>query len=601
MWGRGGNRPGNRARRDAVFVPIDGSGLHRGGGSVSAGGYGRRQPRVQPSAVVQWIRDAFHLARHRDTFKPFGVKRHGIDPGYPQLSADYSDDHPELGGLYLSHNTVLLVFGVGTTVEQANGVLLPLGGQLVGSIPGVAGESPSILIVKLPTTTHQELETALGTLRASSLVVEAVQDVLLGPHATPPSKGAHPISWSWNSSGPGGDTDNLKLVRAPQMWNLNGALRKAHRGTLTGILDVGFGNHPDVSFVTQGPASVGFHGLAVAGIVAAKYGNDLGIEGINPFSDSDYSSGGLIVSSLPVLIGGGGGTHLMESLGALMVSGLRGLRLARPELRVINISLGYNWIENGVDPNTQAARAVANRHGRAVAQIPQGLGASPLIVVSAGNDLAHFSQSNVGGHIMAPGLAGHMLTADPNLWRAEVKLILYNNGTHGGLGGTRGIDAWASVMGIDGYRGNDAVLRMMVDIDDGTPDGGQFVNFEEDPSAPEFTNNSLDADGEGGIGDGEIDMCDFRRWRDWYHHIWNYGAHSLEGTEDHAKMDVNGNGATEDGQAESKLLGLRSRYAGALPGPAHQPSIALGQCGDPVREGRGPGRGHPYSGPIPNR
>jgi len=531
---------------------------------------------------------------------------------------DYSNNHPELAGMYLSHNTILLVFGLGTTVEEANELLIPLGGQLVGAIQGIPGETPSILIVKLATATHQELEIALGTLRASPLVLEAVQDGLLGPHATPPdSQGNHPVSWDWASSGPGGFTDNLKLTRAPQMWNFNQALRKENRGTLTGIIDVGFSAHEDLSFATHGSASLGFHGTAVAGIIAAKYENDLGIEGINPFSDSDYSSGGLVAYSLPLLGGAGSGLQLLESLGNLMVSGLRGFHLARPEIRVINVSLGYNWQHNGVDPNTQEARDLVTRQGRAVAQIPQGLGRSPLIVVSAGNDngldarygspftnaalehgvpnilvveggywdgldLAHFGQSNLGGHIMAPGLAvfsttlgvdgysdetngeshtgtsyaaayvsglaGYLLAADPTLTPAEVKLILHNNGTATGPGTARGIDAWASVMGIDSYRGGDVMLKMMLDIDDGTLDGNQRVRTDM-VGFPDY--DEEDADGDGGLGDGKIDMSDFRVWRDWFLKTSGVDADRFDGREDHPKMDVNDNGVTEDDAGES--------------------------------------------------
>jgi signal peptidase I len=142
-----------------------------------------------------------------------------------------------------------------------------------------------------------------------------------------------------------------------------------------------------------------------------------------------------------------------------------------------------------------------------------------------------------------------MLAADPNLGPAEIKLILFNNGTHSGLGGTRGIDAWASAMGIDGYRGNEAILRMMVDIDDGTPDGNQRVDYEDPPLFGDFLED--DADGDGGIGDGSVDMSDFRTWRDWYLRLNKAGEEKLDGGEDHVKMDVNGNGEAEDPQMES--------------------------------------------------
>ena len=50
-------------------------------------------------------------------------------------------------------------------------------------------------------------------------------------------------------------------------------------------------------------------------------------------------------------------------------------------------------------------------------------------------------------------------------------------------------------------------MKMLIDIDDGTIDGNQRVHAE---SGTDFVTE--DSDGDGGRGDGTIDMSDFRRW-----------------------------------------------------------------------------------------
>jgi hypothetical protein len=94
-------------------------------------------------------------------------------------------------------------------------------------------------------------------------------------------------------------------------------------------------------------------------------------------------------------------------------------------------------------------------------------------------------------------------------------------------------------------KSNDNVLRMMCDIDDGTPDGNQRVTYD----GKEFLDN--DADEDQGVGDGDIDMSDFRRWRDWFLLTQTAVDIDLDGDHDHFKKDVNKNGAVEDPAGES--------------------------------------------------
>jgi hypothetical protein len=535
---------------------------------------------------------------------------------------DYSNDHPDLPGIYLSHNTVLLAFQVGTTVGEANDLLTPLGAALQGGIHGVADEVPSILILKLATTNHLEMEAALGTLRNDSHVLHVAQDVLLGPDALPPFQETYPPGWEWTTT-EGGANHHLKTSRVPQMWNLNRALEKQGRGTRIGIVDVGFWQHDDLIFETFGLPIDHFHGTVIAGTIGAVHSNDLGVEGIYPFLRLENPLGGMVTQALPVFPALGDKWAELTSLGELMVEGIKLFVTQRPDLRVINVSLGYNWVLNGINPTNPAAVNLANTQGALLSQELQGIVSPPLIVVSAGNDngadakygspmtnaalvqgafnilvveniywdgsqFTRWQSSNVGGHISAPGvlifstnvgpsgyadqtgdefhvgtsfsagmvtgLASYLLAADKDLNPAQVKKILVDNGAPTGGGSKPLIDAWAAVMGIDELRGDDRVLRMMLDIDDGTPDGNQRVKYADTVEFPDY--DSIDADGDGGLGDGgpgdgNVDMSDFRVWRDWYLKIGGLDYDHYDGRDDHPKMDVNDNGVTEDDAGES--------------------------------------------------
>ena len=88
-----------------------------------------------------------------------------------------------------------------------------------------------------------------------------------------------------------------------------------------------------------------------------------------------------------------------------------------------------------------------------------------------------------------------------------------------------------------------------MDIDDGTPDGNQRY-------FPAAAGDYLleDADGDGAVGDGRVDMSDFRRWRDWL--LLAEGAvsySSLDGAPDHPKKDVNQDGLLLDPLSEALL------------------------------------------------
>jgi subtilisin family serine protease len=139
------------------------------------------------------------------------------------------------------------------------------------------------------------------------------------------------------------------------------------------------------------------------------------------------------------------------------------------------------------------------------------------------------------------GLVSYLYTLAPELPRPTLTdnrvydLLVGTGGYAGRVVGRRRVDAFAAAMGVDRVIGGDRVLRILVDVDDGTVDGDQRVSAAGAEDARE------DADGDGGAGDGVVDMADFRRWRDWLLAAEGKGA-GLDGGDRHPKKDVNGNG-----------------------------------------------------------
>ena len=156
------------------------------------------------------------------------------------------------------------------------------------------------------------------------------------------------------------------------------------------------------------------------------------------------------------------------------------------------------------------------------------------------------------------GLISYLFSVDPTLVASEIVDLLDANAVAVAGGASPRIDAFATVMDIDRVQGGDAVLRMLLDIDDGTPDGNQRILIPPTTPATDFVGE--DADGDGGIGDGAVDMADFRRWRDWLLQVENAAGLTLDGSAGHPKKDVNGNGSV--GSAAQENLYPRGDFNG---------------------------------------
>lgn len=557
---------------------------------------------------------------------------------------DYREDHPELPGVPLSFNTLVVAFEAGATVAEVNAALAVVEAEVVGTAPGVPGEVGSILYLRIPSSTHVQMEEALDSLRSTPVVLHAARDILLAvpdpededpsassirPATVPGTGDGSAAGWSWDVV-PTGANWGLERIRAPQLWNLNDAVAKTGATVATGVLDTGFADaHEDLSYTNLTPGNESDHGTHVAGIVGAAFDNGVGVDGVSPFAE-------LFVGKYSALAGGTGGFSFTavgerESWGSAMSDGLFGLIDAAPDVRVVNVSLAYNWGQVPVDTSdvlslgALRARDIASEQGGVLAtRLAQASWSRPLplIVVAAGNDSNDVSDgaggfvlqdaryaspfanaalehgvsailvvesvartlggatdttrswfSNVGGHVSAPGsaitstwrsppyqakngtsmaaphvtgLVGYLYALDPTLTHAEIHELLANTAAPSADGASDHVDAFAAAMAIDALRGDGAVLRMLLDIDDGTADGNRRVEPE---SGADFTDE--DADLDGGVGDGAIDMADFRRWRDGLLAIEASPDLDLDGSAAHPKKDVNGDGIVSLAEEEN--------------------------------------------------
>ncbi|HUF65519.1 MAG TPA: S8 family serine peptidase, partial [Gemmatimonadaceae bacterium] len=506
---------------------------------------------------------------------------------------DYSLTHPHFTGVPFSFNTLVLIFRLGTTVGEANQVLAEAGARIVGGIPGTSTVR-GILQLRLPTTTHEQMEAALAALRQEPTVDIAIQDAMVQPDRITEGNAGFP-DWEWEVE-PAGGNWGLELIRVPQMWNLHtGVVRDGDQTVITGVLDAGVtSGHEDLSLEANlSPGVSSSHGTHVAGTIAAGFNNGTGVDGVNPFAR--------VVGIQEV--------HYLYSFYTLIKS--------RPDVQVINNSMGYSWAvqTNPRDSNTdQLVQALMDQQGAVFVAMQNLLlsevGRLPLLVVSAGNasdtpfgtQLAKYNSqpanaalvhganniiivenveldlsapgratrepsSNVSGHLSAPGtgiwstdtvqqkysektgtsmaaphvagLAGFLLAVDPNLSNGQLRDLLLSNTVPVGGGASPRIDAFAAVLGIDVVRGNNRVLRMLLDVDDGTEDG----NRRTAPDAPQtdYTGDDPAADCDA-LGSCRIDMADFRRFRDALLQIENTLDHVLDGSANHPKKDLNSDG-----------------------------------------------------------
>jgi len=251
-------------------------------------------------------------------------------------------------------------------------------------------------------------------LRAEKIIESAFVNSTLEAKQLPKSKGAtiavgdDVFAWRWGAGDSLDGNWGLKEIRMPPVWGILDRYRRQHATAVkpkVAIIDSGFVTDPSVPFkaIQGGPAQFyhspncgTHHGMHVAGIIGAKGGDKPGINGIVPDANMEaVAISSAIVGDSGILgVDEGWERNLLmfdDVAAKTLEYVISNLETPEENLRVINISLGYNFLASNLiggetpDKVPGLALHIASQASiiRAMANRVQDF---VLFVVAAGND-----------------------------------------------------------------------------------------------------------------------------------------------------------------------------------------------------------------------
>lgn len=200
------------------------------------------------------------------------------------------------------------------------------------------------------------------------------------------------LTWNWEndfeeSQYPTDGNWGLKRAAFPAAWNILRGLRDNSQPTpvVVGVLDSGFGAHQDLQIEragnntesknTETDPCLSSHGTAVAGVIGAGWGNSIGLDGCAPNAK---------VVSYPIV------TNEIDNIDMFfdVLSECAKFLRQREDLRVLNLSLGYNWGERRIDIlNNEISQRDVRRQGSILEEIVLIAAEDNVLLISAaGND-----------------------------------------------------------------------------------------------------------------------------------------------------------------------------------------------------------------------
>lgn len=236
-------------------------------------------------------------------------------------------------GIVTSRTMVLLALHPTCTTADWQQALTTSGATVAAALPEAA-----IVQLQLPAATDFATATAkIDALRALPGIAAVTEDALLTGTIVPPANATPPgapKSWDWTWATPSDANWGLENIGAPWAWNLNAAIDRAGLPTpVVGVIDSSFPAHPDLPAAT-GPVVGSHHGTAVAGIIAAKWGNGTHTDGIVP---------DVTLNLQQIEVVGDTPEDTAVSFTSVLNAAAVALSDATPRPRVVNISQGYNW------------------------------------------------------------------------------------------------------------------------------------------------------------------------------------------------------------------------------------------------------------------
>ncbi len=327
-----------------------------------------------------------------------------------QLKPDASEEAIAklLGKYNLNITKIIAELGV-ITVEIAEDDTRGLAPEA----PAAAPESAPITASEAKKNLEQILEPEIiKALRNEPIVDAAIVNSTIGTKALPkPSRamldqGGKHYGWSW---APGDAIDGnwaMKSLRMPPVWTILDRYRKRNPGEKVpkiGIIDAGFADNPNVPFQsTTGvqkltvlrPDCNTHHAMHVAGIIGARQGEG-GINGMVPDARLDA----IAISNQATNEAGNLGVEEMWEMQTLLFDEVLGKTMdylvdnviAPDNLRVINISLGYNFLakkfigSSNLD-DIEGLKLHIHHQANIIRRMAQRVEDKVLFVVAAGND-----------------------------------------------------------------------------------------------------------------------------------------------------------------------------------------------------------------------
>ncbi len=346
------------------------------------------------------------------------------------FAAPQSDDFGDDDGALISRRTMLLIFGDEVTVAVANDLLTELDAEIIGGM-----SAASLLYLRVPDQTVSAAKTMVTDLDPDVAIAALDRDGLTTQRLPPNNVDDPHWDWWWTPGLIETGEWGLKAVRAPQMWNLNDFVlreRKTNK-VCAGVVELANpdATHPDLKVNIQGTDGItdarkgdakfdSFvdHVTQVTGIIGARWDNNSGVEGINPWLETTYVRTGFTASY---------GTYAATTQARVKAF------LANSCVKSVNESLGYKRgtypaddvvkrggavvfaalnklaVDQGRD-DLMLVFAAGNSYGLNAFNSSEGANAAVvsggrfLAVEAVGSDGKLASFSNKNGSISAPGV-----------------------------------------------------------------------------------------------------------------------------------------------------------------------------------------------------
>jgi len=237
----------------------------------------------------------------------------------------------------MSTRKATVIFSDGVTVAQANQLFKDESAKFVGGAPTL-----ETLYLKFPDRSTKEAKKFLQRLNDKSIVETSVLD--FGPFKSqqlPPHSAR--VLWDWSVDTTARHPDRpvgnwgLKRMRVPQMWNLAEEIERTQsknhscaliiEATESGFPTVGHQDLPNISVPPGPPLGLEAfdlgnpaHATKVTGIIAARWNNSVGIEGVDPWIDQVHATVTPTWASLAYVMSGQAASGAFRDCGSLVVN-----------------------------------------------------------------------------------------------------------------------------------------------------------------------------------------------------------------------------------------------------------------------------------------